>query len=164
MVQVRLPCLPPELSAAFAAASQALGRTAEGEGRAEVGDAASPSPALAAHLQADPGQSPSTMAQTQLAAPPEDIPATVSTGADEELQDFIKGVSAPAPKPILRTPAKKAKAIKGLETPSVNRSGRLATKTQAKGRNSSEDLAQEILRRKGHQANRTKRIKLVTVS
>jgi hypothetical protein len=57
-------------------------------------------------------------------------------------------MSKPAPNPILKMPAKKASAPQAAETKTIRRSGRLTVKTLAKGRRTSEELAQEILNRK----------------
>jgi hypothetical protein len=64
------------------------------------------------------------------------------------LQDFIRGISTPAPQPILRTPAKNIKATKETQTPSVRQSGRLMWKALTKGGKTSEELAQELLCKK----------------
>jgi hypothetical protein len=148
MMQVCALCLPPELRAAFAMASQTLDVATQRRGHAKVGDVASPIPALAAPLQANSTQPQSSRALMLLTAPPANTSACALAEPDEELQGFIKGVSTNAPKPILRTPTKKPKATKELEAPSVKRSGRPAAKAHAKGIKSYEELAQEILSKK----------------
>jgi hypothetical protein len=71
--------------------------------------------------------------------------AAVTAEPEEALQSFIKETAVPATRPILQTPAKNTTAAKGADEPFVRRSGRLAAKTQNRGRKSSEELAQEIL-------------------
>jgi hypothetical protein len=67
---------------------------------------------------------------------------------EELLQDFIRGISASAPQPILRTPTKKIKVAKETHAPSVRRSGRLMSKALTKGGETSEELTQELLCKK----------------
>lgn len=65
---------------------------------------------------------------------------------DGSLEAFIQGVSKPAAAAILMTPTKKTKATRAPEA--TRRSGRIAVKTQKKGRKSTEVMAQEILCKK----------------
>jgi hypothetical protein len=57
-------------------------------------------------------------------------------------------VLKPTPNPILKTPEKKSRAPQASEATTVRHNGKLAVKTQAKGRRTSEEMAQEILCRK----------------
>jgi hypothetical protein len=50
--------------------------------------------------------------------------------------------------PVLKTPAKRNTTARVSEAPTVRRNGRLAEKTQAKGKKTAEELAQDLLCRK----------------
>jgi hypothetical protein len=77
-------------------------------------------------------QAPPPLEDTAHSTGHESQPAAVSPDNDEALQAFLQGRSKPAPKPILKPPAKKPSAPHANEAAGVRRSGRLAGKTQIK--------------------------------
>jgi hypothetical protein len=64
------------------------------------------------------------------------------------LAHFMLQIVRPTPKPILKTPAKKISNAQDMAPPAVRGSGRLAIKAHTKGKKTSEELAQDILRKK----------------
>jgi hypothetical protein len=86
---------------------------------------------------------------SELLPAPTALPTPIAPADPEELlEDFIRGISAPAPQSILWTPTKNTKVAKEMQAPSLRRSGRLMSKALTKGGKTLEELAQELLCKK----------------
>jgi hypothetical protein len=86
-----------------------------------------------------PGQMAPDVNEAQQASQPED---------ESSLAAFIQGIAKPVAAAILKTPAKKSKAPRPSEAPTIRCSGRLAVKALKKGNRSAEEMAQEVLCKK----------------